>query len=93
MSFDKDKKDLFVLDSTESKQYNSLDDCIDESYSLQLYCIALLVWGHQKKKVQVKNLKPVAFVHFNTKLGKPKPATLFALLDSGTAGPWYLQIA
>ena len=31
------------------------------------------------------HVKPLAFVRFNTRLGKPKPVTMRALLDSGGA--------
>jgi len=30
-------------------------------------------------------LRPIAFVHFNTSLGKAKPLTVKALLDSGAS--------
>lgn len=38
-----------------------------------------------KKRPKVKDLKPIVFIRFNTRLGKAKPITLKALLDSGAS--------
>jgi hypothetical protein len=38
------------------------------------------------KKIKCSDLKPIVFVRFNTRMGKAKPVTLRALLDSGGSG-------
>ena len=38
------------------------------------------------KKIKCSDLKPIVFVRFNTRMGKSKPVTLRALLDSGGSG-------
>ena len=68
-------------------RYETLDDCINDSYAADLCSIASIVRGHNRnKRVKVAHLRPVAFVRFNTSLGKPKPVTIRALVDSGAAG-------
>ena len=63
---------------------DDLDECIDASRQAELCSIASLIHGRKPAKRQKKSdLKPIAFVRFNTKLGKPKPVTIRALLDSG----------
>jgi Retroviral aspartyl protease len=58
---------------------------------LDANAIAMSVRGHPnpKKKQRTRNhesdLQPVAFVRFNTRVGKSKPITLKALLDSGAS--------
>ena len=39
-----------------------------------------------KKRLKTVDLKPIAFVRFNTRMGKSKPVTIKALLDSGGSG-------
>ena len=38
------------------------------------------------KKTKCGDLKPIVFIRFNTRMGKAKPVTLKALLDSGGSG-------
>src|SRR5210317_162882 len=82
------KEELFQLDDD---PYSSLDDCIDDARasSEEQFSVASLIRGHgqpKKKKRKTSDLKPIVFVRFNTSLGKPKPVTLRALLDSGGSG-------
>ena len=83
--------DLFALDddsslsSTESEQdFESLDEALD--------CLALgkLIRGQAKKKRKLDishgDRRPIAFIRFNSRVGKAKPVTLRALLDSGGGG-------
>ena len=68
--------------------YDHLDKCIDDSREGELFSIAQLLKGQpliSAKRRKTAHLKPVAIVRFNTKLGKAKPATVLALLDSGGA--------
>ena len=54
-----------------------------------MFSIADLVRGHKRKpskRQKTEDLKPIVFVRFNTRLGKAKPVTLRALLDSGGSG-------
>jgi hypothetical protein len=69
-----------------NKKFKDLDLCINASNEQEMCSIADIVRGqHQKKKVKTTNMKPIAFVRFNTKLGKPKPITIKVLLDSGAS--------
>jgi hypothetical protein len=63
---------------------DDLDGCIDASRQAELCSIASLIHGRKPAKRQKNSdLKPIAFVRFNTKIGKPRPVTIRALLDSG----------
>ena len=77
--------DMFALDN--EKQYDSLDSCIDDSRESDLFAISQLIRGQQpqKKRQKRKHLKPIVAVRFNTRLGKAKPVTITALVDSGGA--------
>ncbi len=82
------KEELFVVDHEPA--LSSLDECIDtaRNNSDELFSVAPLIRGHKttKKKRKTCNLKTIVYVRFNTSLGKPKPVTLKALLDSGGSG-------
>ena len=88
-------QELFALDSTSNKtndtvnaeqKFSDIDDCIDTSRGDELFSLAKLVRGQpQKKKTKKKHLRPIAFLRLNTRRGKPKPATLKVLLDSGAS--------
>ena len=74
-------------EKTPPKEYGSLDKCVDHSYEAECFSIAKLIQGHRpKKRIRSIQLKPVTIVQFNTKLGKPRPVCIRALLDSGGAG-------
>ena len=77
--------DMFALDN--DKQYDSLDGCLDDSRASDLCTISQLIKGQLPKKKRAKHahLKPVVMVRFNTRLGKAKPVTITALVDSGGA--------
>ena len=70
------------LDSTQS--FTSLDDCINQSHETETYSTNL-IRGHQPKKQNTEDLRPIAFVCFNTSLGKAKPVMIKALLDTGAS--------
>jgi hypothetical protein len=80
------EEEMFAI----STDYSSLDDCLDKARasSEEQFSIATFIQGHKppKKKRKTCNLKPIVHVRFNTSLGKPKPVTLKALLDSGGSG-------
>ena len=73
--------------SSEEAEFESLDECL-EAYSLAAYIHG---WNNKNKRQRVndyvedKDMRPLAFVCFNTRLGKPKPVTIRALLDSGAS--------
>jgi len=67
------------------QKFNGLDDCIDQSHKTETFSIANLIRGRQPKRQKTENLRPIAFVRFNTSLGKAKPVTTKALLDSGAS--------
>ena len=87
-SFDGHQGDLFALD--EQPTYSTLDQCIDDARnnSDEMFSINSIIRGHRKpiKRQKIQDLKPIVFVRFNTRHGKPKPVTLRALLDSGGSG-------
>ena len=87
------KHDLFSLDddrrsssvSTKSKQLESLDAAAD------CYSLGKFIRGQSNKRRRLdeepdEDLRPIAYVRFNTRRGKPKPVTIKALLDSGGGG-------
>ena len=83
------QEEIFNIDN--DPQYSSIDECIDDARqdSKDLFSITSLIRGHgkpPKKKRKKCDLKPIVYVRFNTSLGKPKPVTLKALLDSGGSG-------
>ena len=85
--------ELFASDDTDSvtsdgsshdQEFDSLDACLNASREQEPCSIASLIRGQPKaKKQKARHLKPLAFVRFNTRQGKPKPVTIRALLDSG----------
>ena len=82
-----DVPELFALDDKGSqRQYKTVDDCLDQIYEdeKECYSIASLIQGQGKPKRQkTKDLRPIAFVRLNTRVGKPKPVTIRVLLDIG----------
>ena len=55
----------------------------------ELFSIARLVRGQDprpNKRRKIEDLRPITYVTFNSRKGKPKPAPLTALLDSGGSG-------
>ena len=83
--------EMFALD--DESDYQDLDACIDEArqQSTDMFSIVDLVRGRTKvpnstKRRKTADLKPIAFVRFNTRMGKAKPVTIKALLDSGGSG-------
>ena len=90
--------DLCAVDSDESslgsttseRYFQSLDKAID-SYALSKYIRSQSNSNKRQRVDDVRtDLRPIAFVRFNSRQGKPKPVTLRALLDSG-GGAWYLS--
>ena len=78
-----DTSSLSSSDSTESETHDNLDECIDAC------TVAQIVHGQNTKCARTdsvdKDLRPIAFVRFNTSRGKMKPVTIRALLDSGAS--------
>ena len=71
-------------DSEDSlEEFESLDACLNESFA------STFIQGHDSKRRRIghaeRDLRPMTFVRFNTSLGKPKPVTIKALLDSGAS--------
>ena len=88
-----DEQELFA-DTDDVPKFESLDDCVNEAcaHSKELFSILDLVRGRKKskensaKRQKLVDLKPITFVRFNTRMGKTKPVTIKALLDSGGSG-------
>jgi len=87
-------REIFVFDTQEdddsmsissNQDFSDLDDCINQSCKTKTFSIANLIRGHQPKRQKTEDLRPIAFVRFNTSLGKAKPVTIKALLDSGAS--------
>ena len=71
--------------SIDTVDYDSLDQCLD-AHSLARSIQSLKVPDTNKRQrvgIAPSDLRPMAFVRMNTRLGKPKPVTIRALLDSG----------
>ena len=74
--------------SIDTTEYDSLDQCLD-AHSLARSIQSLKVPDTNKRQrvgIAPSDLRPMAFVRLNTRLGKPKPVTIRALLDSGGSG-------
>ena len=76
-----DDSSLSSLDSSTVPPFASLDECLDQ------YTLVSDIRSRPTKRRRVgpspTDLRPIAFVRFNTRRGKPKPVTIKALLDSG----------
>ena len=86
--------DLCAVDSDESSigsttsetHFRSLDEAID-SFALGKYVRSQSNSNKRQRVDDVRtDLRPITFVRFNSRQGKPKPVTLRALLDSGGGG-------
>ena len=93
--------DLYALDSDDDSSvesemsedilhHPSLDHCIDDKYfkGKDVMSISQIIRGQTmrpKKRQKTQDLRPVVYVRFNARKGKPKPVTLVALLDSGAS--------
>ena len=88
---DKSSRRVSFTTPNDKHEFNHLDECIDTTLQNngELFSIANLVRGRTKpvKRRKTQDLKPIAYVRFNTKhSGRPRPVTLKALLDSGGSG-------
>jgi len=84
-------REIFAFDTQEdddsmsissNQDFTSLDDCIDQSCQTKMFAIANHIRGRQPKQQKTEDLRPIAFICFNTSLGKANPVTIKALLDS-----------
>jgi len=87
-------QELFAFDTQEDDDsvsissdldFSDLDDCVDQSCESETFFIANLIRGHKPKRQKTEDSHPTVFVHFNASLGKAKPVTVKALLDSGAS--------
>jgi len=87
-------REFFAFDTQEdddsmsissNQDFSDLNDCIDQSCRAETFSVADLVRGCQPKRQKTEDLRPTAFVRFNTSLGEAKPVTIKALLDSGAS--------
>jgi Reverse transcriptase (RNA-dependent DNA polymerase) len=84
------ENELFQTERVHS-EFNSLDECIEAANrdSEDLFSVAELLRGQNeppKKKPKYQDVRPLAYIRFNPRLGKAKPITLKCLLDSGASG-------
>ena len=90
--------DMFAF-SDDDSSLDSISECSDTSYqfesldqALDLHALGPLIRGqrpNKRPKIDENSqldLRPISFVRFNTRVGKPKPVTIKALLDSGGGG-------
>ena len=73
---------LNMTEEEESQFYQSLDDCVTKSY-LDTYSMTTRSHKKSNKRQKTTDMRPMTYVWFNTRRGKPKPQTIRALLDSG----------
>jgi len=67
------------------QDFTGLDDCVDLSRQTETFAVTNLVRGRSPKRQKTEDSRPTSFVRFNTSLGKAKPVTVKALLDSGAS--------
>ena len=73
-------------DNSNSNTYDDLDKCINDSRHSECLSTFSLIRGRKPtKRSEAEDSRPIAFVRFNTRQGKPKPVSIRALLDSGAA--------
>ena len=70
--------------SCASREHTSLNTCLDACALAE--CIQSQRNKQRRMGHSEKDLRPVTFVRFNTRLGKPKPITVKCSLDSGASG-------
>ena len=67
-----------------------LESLGDTQFPEELFALSDYIRSQRHKRQRVtessKDLRPITFIRFNTRLGKPKPITIKALLDSGASG-------
>jgi len=71
------------MSSSSTTTLETLDDCINQSFESETMSLANLVRGRPIKRLKTADLQPVAFVRFNTSLGKHKLVTIKAPPDGG----------
>ena len=68
------------------QQFESLDECLDAFGLVEYIRGQSNPAKRQRLQGHVRDdMRPMAFVRLNTRLGKPKPVTIKALLDSGAS--------
>ena len=83
-TFDAQEDDDSVSISSD-QDFGDVDDSIDQLCKTETFSVAHLIRGCQPKRQKTEDLRPIAFVQFNTSLGKAKPVTIKALPDSGAS--------
>ena len=78
--------DVSIGTTTSETHFRTLDEAVD-SFALSK-CIRSQTNTNKRQRVDDvrTDLRPIAFVRFNSRQGKPKPVTLRALLNSGGGG-------
>ena len=83
-SFALDEDNDSVSSELSEQQFDSLDEAID------CYTLGKFIRSGNNKRQLVDDVptdtRPIAFIRFNSRVGKAKPITLKALLDSGGGG-------
>jgi len=67
------------------QDFTSLDDCVHLSRQTETFAASNLIRGRSPKRQKTEDLRPLAFVRFNTSPGKAKPVTIKALPDGGAS--------
>ena len=81
-----DSDELSIGTTTSETHFKTLDEAVD-SFALSKYIRSQTNTNKRQRVDDVRtDLRPIAFVRFNSRQGKPKPVTLRALLDSGGGG-------
>ena len=85
-ALDNDKLNSRNDNKESQKTFDHLDDCINEAYSNENnYLTTQSLSERPKKRSKTEEDRPIAYVRFNTRRGKPQPVTIKALLDSGAS--------
>jgi len=79
------QEDDYSMSISSNQDFSDLDNCIDQTCRTETFSIANLIRGRQPKQQKTEDLRPIAIVRFNASLGKAKPVTIKALLDSGAS--------
>jgi len=64
--------DSVSVSSSSTTAFKTLDDCVNQSCESETLSLANLIRGCPIKRPKTADLQPVAFVRFDTSLGKPK---------------------
>jgi len=79
-----------TVQETVDESFSDLESLGETQFPNECFALSDYIRSQRHKRRRVglsdKDLRPITFIRFNTRLGKAKPVTIKALLDSGASG-------